>query len=76
MRAIARACLRNGAVRAYPLPFFFAAVLVLFRPAAQDKAVDAAFGGTSIDLLPHLLSVETDKPVVTIRTADDESSRS
>ena len=29
--------------------------------------------GTHIDLLPHLLSVDTDKPVVTIRTAEDTS---
>ncbi|MGE3224952.1 MAG: diguanylate cyclase, partial [Parvibaculaceae bacterium] len=40
---------------------------------AQDKAVDAAFEGAGIDLLPHLLSVDTDKPVVTIRTAEDAS---
>ena len=38
---------------------------------AQDRTVDAAFDGASIDLLPHLLSVDTDRPVVTIRTAED-----
>ncbi|MGE3872790.1 MAG: EAL domain-containing protein, partial [Parvibaculaceae bacterium] len=49
-------------------------ILMLFlsiSAPAQDKTVDAAFDGTSIDLLAHLLSVDTDKPVVTIRTADD-----
>ncbi len=53
---------------------FFFLLFLSFSAAAQDKAVDAAFDGTSIDLLPYLLSVETDKPVVTIRTANDETA--
>ena len=40
---------------------------------AQDKTVDAAFDGASLNLLPYLLSVDTDKPVVTIKTAEDAS---
>ena len=40
---------------------------------AQDKTVDAAFEGASLNLLPYLLSVDTDKPVVTIKTAEDAS---
>jgi diguanylate cyclase (GGDEF)-like protein/PAS domain S-box-containing protein len=50
---------------------FFLLLLLSVPAPAQDKAVDASFEGASIDLLPHLLSVDTDKPVVTIRTADD-----
>ncbi|MGE4253265.1 MAG: diguanylate cyclase, partial [Parvibaculaceae bacterium] len=49
----------------------FLMLLLSVSAWAQDKTVDAAFEGTSIDLLPYLLSVDTDKPVVTIRTADD-----
>ncbi|WP_119271918.1 EAL domain-containing protein [Taklimakanibacter deserti] len=50
---------------------FFLLLLLSLSAAAQDKTVDTAFDGPSVDLLPHLLSVDTDKPVVTIRTADD-----
>src|SRR5688572_24527372 len=50
---------------------FFLLLLLSVSAWAQDKTVDAAFDGTSIDLLPNLLSVDTDKPAVTIRTAED-----
>src|SRR5262245_32170520 len=50
--------------------FIFLLLLSISAPA-QDKAVDTAFDGASINLLPNLLSVDTDKPTVTIRTADD-----
>lgn len=59
-----------------PLRVFIAFVLllVLAMPAmAQDKAVDSVFDGQSIDLFPHLLAVDTDKPVVTIKTAEDQT---
>ncbi|WP_246737650.1 hypothetical protein [Nordella sp. HKS 07] len=47
-------------------------LLVLSLPAtAQDKVVDSVFAGPTLDLFPYLLAVETDKPVVTIRTAED-----
>ncbi|MFZ5676799.1 MAG: EAL domain-containing protein [Pseudomonadota bacterium] len=50
----------------------FLLLLVLALPAtAQDKAVDSVFEGPSRDLFPHLLAVETDKPVVTIKTSED-----
>lgn len=52
------------------IAFIFMLFLSIAAPA-QDKTVDAAFDGASIDLLPHLLAVDTDKPVVTIRTAED-----
>jgi diguanylate cyclase (GGDEF)-like protein/PAS domain S-box-containing protein len=52
---------------------FFLMLLLSVAAAAQDKTVDAAFDGPSIDLLPNLLAVDTDKPVVTIRTAEDAS---
>ena len=50
---------------------FILMLILSAAAAAQDKTVDAAFDGTSIDLLPYLLAVDTDKPVVTIRTAED-----
>lgn len=50
----------------------FLLLLVLAMPAmAQDKAVDSVFDGPSLDLFPHLLAVDTDKPVVTIKTSED-----
>lgn len=51
----------------------FAMLLLSLAAVAQDKTVDANFSVTSIDLLPHLLSVDTDKPMVTIRTSEDAS---
>lgn len=49
-------------------------LLLLAIPAlAQDKSVDSVFDGPSLDLFPHLLAVETDKPVVTIKTAEDQT---
>src|SRR5262245_6887033 len=51
----------------------FLALLLSVGARAQDKTVEAAFDGTSLNLLPYLLSVDTDKPVVTIRTAEDAS---
>jgi hypothetical protein len=45
-------------------------LLLAVAASAQDKTVDAAFGGASLDLVPHLLSVDTDKDVVTIKTSE------
>lgn len=52
----------------------FVLLLVLSVSAmAQDKTVDSVFDGPSLDLFPYLLAVETDKPVVTIKTAEDST---
>lgn len=51
----------------------FFMLLLSLSAAAQDKTVDAAFDGASLNLLPFLLSVDTDKPAVTIKTAEDAS---
>lgn len=50
----------------------FLLLFVLSVPAmAQDKAVDSVFDGPSLNLFPHLLAVDTDKAVVTIKTSED-----
>jgi diguanylate cyclase (GGDEF)-like protein/PAS domain S-box-containing protein len=51
----------------------FIMLLLSVSTSAQDKMVDAALDGASLKLLPFLLSVDTDKPVVTIKTAEDAS---
>src|SRR4029078_10591948 len=52
---------------------FFLMLFLSLAASAQDKRVDAAFDGPNVDLLPALLAVDTDKPVVTIKTAEDAS---
>ncbi len=49
----------------------FLMLVLPLAAAAQDKTVDVAFEGAGRDLLPFLLSVDTDKPVVTIKTSED-----
>jgi diguanylate cyclase (GGDEF)-like protein/PAS domain S-box-containing protein len=52
---------------------FFLTLFLSVAASAQDKTMDAAFDGPYVDLLPALLAVDTDKPVVTIKTAEDAS---
>ncbi len=52
------------------IALFFTFILAV-AAGAQEKTVDVAFDGVNLDLLPYLLSVDTDKPVVTIKTSED-----
>ncbi|WP_119389947.1 EAL domain-containing protein [Taklimakanibacter lacteus] len=49
----------------------FMALFLAVVASAQDKTVDVAFDGAGIDILPYLLSVDTDKREVTIKTSEE-----